>query len=103
VSGIKRRNGALVGWTRNAGFSLEMPWRNPTRRRQVLRLTVRVRARRRWRWFRVEIAWPRRDLRLGRGTWTLEAKSWLTDASMRGAIGLKTFVRLKVGLGGRQS
>lgn len=66
-------------------------------RKQAIGITIRVRARGRWRWFQVQVYWPREDLRVGRGTLTVEAVSWLSEGKDR--VGVKTFVRFKIGLG----
>lgn len=55
--------------------------------------TAGVSGRMRWRWLRVEASVRARVLKLS-------AASWLTDASERGNLRRKAFVRLKVGLGG---
>lgn len=100
MSGVRLLHGAVVAWMPDAHLLAESPWRKPERRRQRFAVTVRLRGRGRWRWWRVELAWPRRDLRLGRGVWTLEAKSWLSRSVAGNPIGLKVFIRLRVGLGG---
>jgi hypothetical protein len=91
----------VVVYTTDAHAQLRVA--NGMAHKQSLQLTVRFRARNRWRWARIEASWPRSDLRCGRGILTIEAKSWLTDDTLRGALGLKAFVRLKVGLGGAAS
>lgn len=101
VSGFKAQRGRFILWTRDVhAMALASTLSAPHARKQVLQVTVRARGRGRWRWARLEASWPRRDLRQGRGLLAMEAKTWLTDGSMVGALGLKTFVRLKVGLGG---
>jgi hypothetical protein len=70
-------------------------------RRQTVGVALRVRARERWRHFSLYACWPRADLRRGRGTLSIEAVSWLTGPGTKERLRTKTFVRLKVGLGGR--
>jgi hypothetical protein len=47
--------GGAIAYTRNGFASVELPWRFPQRRKKIMQLTVRVRARGRWRWWRVEV------------------------------------------------
>lgn len=66
------------------------------RGRGAVRLTVAVSGRSRWRWLRLELG-------ALRGRWrvqTIAVQTWLTDASMRGNLRRKSFIRFKVGLGG---
>ena len=56
-----------------------------------------------WRHHRVAVFDPGRTPPRGRGVWTWEWCSWLTEKAMspqNQRIGLKAFVRLKIGLGG---
>jgi hypothetical protein len=71
-------------------------------KRRAIGVCLRLRGQGRWRHFQLWLHWPRADLREGRGMWTVEAKTWLTDGSFKGGPHLKSFVRLKVGLGGRR-
>lgn len=76
-------------------------------RRQTIGLAARVRARNRWRYFTGEIYWPRRDLRLamhpmGRGVLSFELATWLKDGKTGERLTVKTFFRVKIGMGGRR-
>lgn len=70
-------------------------------RRQAVGLALRVRARGRWRHVAAHVYWPRRDLRVGRGTLSFEVVSWLTGPGTGERLTVKSFIRLKLGLGGR--
>jgi hypothetical protein len=78
------------------------PWGHPTRRQQELCLYLRVRRGESLRHYKLGAYYPRRDLRVGPrfGMLSLEGKTWLTDLDERSVGCLKTFVRLKVGIGG---
>jgi hypothetical protein len=69
-------------------------------RRHGVGVATRIRARDRWRHLLVHAHWSRPDLRRGRGTLTFEVCSWLTGPGTHDRLRIKTFVRLKMGLGG---
>jgi hypothetical protein len=58
-------------------------------KRRALGVCLRVRCGDRWRHYQIWMHWP--------------AKTWLTDDSFKHSPQLKSFVRLKVGLGGGRS
>lgn len=87
--------------SRNLHFGAFFP--NGHHRQQRLGLGVRVRCRGRWRQASIYLSWLRRDLRHGRAMFMVEAKTWLSvrpSGKGSGVPGSKSFVRLKVGLGG---
>lgn len=65
-------------------------------RRPALKVTFGVAGRSRWRWVRLEAGPVRGRKRVQ----TVALSTWLTDASMRGNLRRKSFVRFKVGFGG---
>jgi hypothetical protein len=72
-------------------------------RQQALGVALRVRGRGRWRHLSVHVYWPRRDLHRSRGTVSFEAATWLTGPGTTGErLTFKTFIRIKLGLGGRR-
>jgi hypothetical protein len=79
------------------------PWGFPHRREQELCLYLKWRRGNRFRHFKAGAYWPRRDLRVGPrfGMASLEVKTWLTGLDEQSIGHLKTFVRFKVGIGGR--
>jgi len=90
--------------SRRLKVEMRGPWSTRRRKHRELMVRVRVQARGRWRWWCVLLQWPRDTMsKEGRvQSVTLEAKSWLTDRSMRGNLRHKAFVRLgwKAGIGG---
>jgi hypothetical protein len=90
---------------------LRGPWSTRKHKCRELSLRVRAHGRGRWRWWGVRLCWPGDTHKsdpaspVSRGlvrSLTLEAKSWLTDESMRGNLRHKTFARIGVraGMGG---
>lgn len=82
----------------------QFPWSTPKRKHRMVMVRVRLQGRGRWRWWCVMLSWPL-DTMSKEGhvqSVTLEAKSWLTDESMRGNLRHKAFVRwhFKAGMGG---
>lgn len=78
-------------------------WRSVGVRREVS-AKLRIYGRGRWRWFAVLLHMPK-EFGSDRGrlfSATIEAKSWLTDESMRGNLRHKAFVRFtaRAGAGG---
>lgn len=72
--------------------------------KQAVGVALRVRGRSRWRHLSAHIYWPRCDLRRSRGTMSFEAATWLTGPGTTSErLTFKTFVRIKLGLGGRRA
>ena len=77
----------------------------PDRRstKQALGVALRLRGRSRWRHLSAHLYWLRRDLRRSRGTVSFEVATWITGPGTTSErLTFKTFVRLKLGLGGRR-
>lgn len=88
--------------THNAHVSLLSPAFEPGARNWRWGVSSKVRRRGLWRHVQVFAARPRPDLRFGTGTFTVEAKTWLSLAKAgpkSGLNGTKKFVRLKIGTG----
>lgn len=88
--------------TQNVHVGLYVPWAAPAGRQIRLGIGGRVRHRGLWRQAMIYLEWPRRDLRLGRVMFLIEAKTWLATrpgGKGSGVSGSKKFIRLKVGSG----
>lgn len=100
VAGASRGESLLLGGL--VAVRLCVPWRDPRRKTKEASLTLRAQARGRWRWIKLTVFSPsgtHREQMNGTVSLTAEAKTWLTDNSLRGNLRRKAFARVGVKLG----